>query len=49
LTPIPVGLGTTLVPKRSGTLMLRMNHSNAELSGNAGSLTVVVEPLGKDE
>jgi hypothetical protein len=49
LTPIPVGLGMTLVPKRSGTLMLRINHSNAELSGNAGSLRVVVEAVGRDE
>ncbi len=43
LSPIPLGLGTTLVPKQSGTLMLRINDSNAELSDNAGTLTVEVE------
>ena len=45
---VVVGLGTTLVPKRSGTLFLRVNDSPAELADNAGSLEVRVERMTKD-
>ncbi len=43
--PIPVGLGITLVPARSGTLFFRINDSNGSLRDNAGSLQVRVEPV----
>jgi hypothetical protein len=42
ISPQTVGLGTTLVPKRSGTLFLRINDSNGELADNAGVLVVEV-------
>jgi hypothetical protein len=42
ISPITVGLGTTLAPKRSGTLYLRINDSAGELRDNTGTLTVRV-------
>jgi hypothetical protein len=48
LHPVVVGLGTTLVPKRSGTLYLRINDSPAELADNAGSFEVRVTRATKD-
>lgn len=44
LRPIAVGLGTTLTPSQSGTLMMKINHSAAELSECDGELSVRVEP-----
>ncbi len=44
LHPIIVGLGTTLTPTQSGTLMLKINHSAAELVNCEGQLSVQVEP-----
>ncbi len=44
LRPMAVGLGTALGPSESGTLMLKINHSAAELADNAGELSVQVEP-----
>jgi len=41
--PIPVGLGTRLTPKQTGTLFLRINDSPGELADNAGTLTVRVQ------
>ncbi len=48
LTPVVVGLGTTLVPKQTGTLYLRVNDSPAELADNAGSLDVKIERAKRD-
>jgi len=45
LRPATVGLGTTLQPKQSGTLYLKINDSAAELDDNAGELKVQVKPL----
>jgi hypothetical protein len=45
LRPIVVGLGATLLPKESGTLLLKINDSAAELGDNAGELKVEVRPL----
>jgi hypothetical protein len=45
IQPVAVGLETTLTPDRSGTLYLRINDSAAELSDNAGALTVAIKPL----
>ncbi len=42
LHPVAVGPGTTLTPKHSGTLFLRINDSAAELEDNAGTLVVHV-------
>ncbi|OHB70890.1 MAG: hypothetical protein A2V70_02480 [Planctomycetes bacterium RBG_13_63_9] len=42
LRPTAVGLGTTLTPKESGTLYLKINDSAAELHNNAGSLEVEI-------
>jgi hypothetical protein len=42
LQPIVVGLGATLSPQQSGTLLLKINHSAAELADNAGQLKVEV-------
>jgi hypothetical protein len=46
LTPLArpevIGLGRTLCPAQDGTLYLRINDSPAELSDNAGTLTVRV-------
>jgi hypothetical protein len=42
LEPITVGADTTITPKTTGTLYLRVNDSNGELADNAGSLTVEV-------
>lgn len=42
--PLRVGLGGRLTPGESGTLLLRINDSPAELDDNAGTLTVRVEP-----
>ena len=44
LSPVVVGLGTTLTPSQSGTLMLTINLSAAELSHCAGQLSVQVQP-----
>ncbi|GAG53252.1 unnamed protein product, partial [marine sediment metagenome] len=40
IRPIAVGLETSLDPGHSGTLFLRINDSSAELSDNAGTLSV---------
>lgn len=42
LKPSAIGLSGTLKPEASGTLYLRINDSNAELSDNAGKLDVKV-------
>ncbi|MHC4179068.1 MAG: hypothetical protein ACYSWU_16265 [Planctomycetota bacterium] len=42
LRPTVVGLATTLSPKESGTLYLRINDSAAELDDNAGELRVEI-------
>jgi hypothetical protein len=42
--PQVVGLAATLRPEQSGTLYFKINHSAAELSGNAGMLEVRVVP-----
>jgi hypothetical protein len=42
--PTVVGLSATLRPEQSGTLYFKINHSAAELSGNAGQLEVRVRP-----
>jgi len=42
IKPIVVGRGITLTPTHGGTLYLRINDSPAELSDNAGKLTVQV-------
>ena len=44
LHPEPIGLGGTLTPDRSGTLMLKINDSPAELADNLGTLSVRVTP-----
>jgi hypothetical protein len=44
LNPIVVGLETTLVAPRSGTLYLRINDSAGSLADNAGSLEVEIAP-----
>ncbi len=44
LKPVPIGLGTTLTPKHTGTLYLRINDSAAQLGDNAGELTVKIRP-----
>lgn len=41
--PFEIGLGTTITPKRSGTLYLRVNDSAARLGDNRGALTIRVE------
>lgn len=43
LRPIAAGLGTTLSPAQSGTLMLKINHSAAELSDCEGELSAQVD------
>ncbi|MFW5693424.1 MAG: hypothetical protein ACOCWL_04340, partial [Thermoguttaceae bacterium] len=43
LRPVVIGLAATLTPSRSGTLMLKTNHSAAELANAAGELNVRVE------
>ena len=43
LTPNIVGLGTTLQPKTSGTLYLKLNDSPAELADNVGGVDVVIQ------
>ncbi|MEE9603563.1 MAG: hypothetical protein V3V75_09675 [Thermoguttaceae bacterium] len=45
LRPLAVGLGTTLRPKQTGTLYLKINDSAGELGDNAGQLKVEVKPL----
>ena len=40
LRPIIVGLGTTFMPEQTGTLMLKINDSAAELDDNAGEIKV---------
>jgi hypothetical protein len=40
--PFEIGLGTTISPKRSGTLYLRVNDSAARLGDNRGALTIRV-------
>jgi len=42
LRPVAIGLGTTLAPKQTGTLFLKINDSAAELGDNAGKLSVEV-------
>jgi hypothetical protein len=42
LHPTVVGLGTTLAPRQSGTLFLKINDSPGELNDNAGELKVEV-------
>jgi hypothetical protein len=44
LQPIPLGLEATLKPERAGTLYLRVNDSNGELTDNTGTLTVEIAP-----
>ena len=41
--PIEVGLGTTLVPKKTGTLYFRINESPADWNDNAGELSVEIQ------
>lgn len=43
--PEAIGLGRTLRLERGGTLFLRINDSPAELSDNAGDVTVDIRPL----
>jgi hypothetical protein len=43
LKPLNVGLETTLTPETSGTLLLRINDSPAELEDNEGEATVRIE------
>ncbi|MDZ7620509.1 MAG: hypothetical protein U1E05_26195, partial [Patescibacteria group bacterium] len=43
MRPITVGLGATLTPSQTGTLMLKINHSAAELAHCAGELSIRVE------
>ena len=45
LQPDNVGLSYRLTPTESGTLYLRINDSGAELSDNAGTLTVRIEAV----
>jgi hypothetical protein len=40
ILPDAIGLERVTVPRRSGTLYLRVNDSPAELSDNAGSVSV---------
>jgi hypothetical protein len=42
VTPLVVGLGTVVRPDHSGTLYLRVNISDGDLDGGAGSLSVHV-------
>jgi hypothetical protein len=42
LTPIAVGLETTITPRATGTLYLRINDSAGSLSDNAGNLSVEI-------
>jgi hypothetical protein len=44
--PVVVGLEATLTSEETGTLYLKINDSAAELSDNAGELTVEIQPLG---
>jgi hypothetical protein len=44
LQPIAVGLGTMLVPERSGTLYFKINESSGQWSDNAGKLSVEIHP-----
>lgn len=43
LSPVAVGLETTITPQSAGTLYLRINDSPAELSNNSGTLQVIIE------
>ena len=45
LQPIVVGLGATIAPQQDGTLYFKINHSAAELNGNAGA----VDRRGEEE
>ncbi len=45
LHPQPIGLRTTLAPKRSGLLFLRLNDSPDRLRDNRGSATVSIRRL----
>jgi len=45
LEPIVVGLGTTITPKKSSTLFLKINDSPAKLADNDGKLTVKIRRL----
>lgn len=42
LEPWAIGLGTTITPKVSGTLYLRVNDSAARLGDNRGRLTITI-------
>jgi len=42
--PFGIGLGRTVTPPHAGTLYLRVNDSPAELSDNAGEVTVRIRP-----
>lgn len=42
-SPLQIGLGSTIQPKRDGTLFLRINDSAGELEENAGELTVRIQ------
>ncbi len=44
LHPVVVGLGATITPEQSGTLFLKINDSAGELTDNAGTLQVDVQP-----
>jgi hypothetical protein len=44
LESTPVGLGTQLTPRQSGTLYLKINDSAGELDDNAGELKVRIVP-----
>ena len=43
LRPVAVGLGTTLAPKQTGTLYLKINDSPAELADNAGEMSIRIK------
>ena len=43
LWPTVVGLGTTLLPRESGTLFLEINDSAGELDQSAGELKVQIQ------
>lgn len=44
VAPEPIGLAAQMVPRESGTLMVKINDSPAELGDNAGELRLRVEP-----
>jgi len=48
IKPIVVGLGTTLEPKRAGTLYLRINDSAGERADNLGGVDVEVNAASED-